>query len=83
MAWVQNTTRLALVDRPIEVLGCVIGVQDEVRFRTKEFDATGRVLGIDHGAVHPIRLEFETLPGGDKRIVNFAPGEFININRKD
>ena len=75
MTWKQDTSRLALIDRPIEVLGRVIGVYSEVVFSTDEYkDASGRVIGIDHGAAHPIKMEFHE--GRHKRIVNFKPAEF-------
>lgn len=78
MSWRQDTSRLALIDRPIEVLGRVVGMYSRLRFSTGFYDnVAGRVVNIDHGAEYPIKIEFHV--AADKRIENFKPAEFSAI----
>lgn len=82
MSWRQDTSRLALQDRPIEVLGRVIGMYSRLQFSTAFYDnVEGRVLNIDHGAEYPIKIEFYV--AADKRIESFKPAEFSAINPKE
>lgn len=53
---------------------------DRIKFSTRFVEAPGTVLSIDHGAVYPIKVEY-LVPEG-KRIVSFAPDEFINLTKE-
>lgn len=49
---------------------------ERIRFCTASIDGTGKVLGVNHAAMHPITVQW-TAPNGDARVGVFSPDEFL------
>lgn len=56
----------------------LLEVGQTVRFSTTHIDGRGKVLALDHGAVYPMKLQYNA-PNGDTRITVFSPDEFIYL----
>lgn len=56
----------------------MLEVGQTVRFSTAHIDGRGKVLALDHGAVYPVKLQYNA-PNGDTRITVFSPDEFIYL----
>lgn len=52
-------------------------VGDCIRFGTRFIEARGTILSINHAARYPIKVEW--LAADNKRISDFAAGEFITV----
>lgn len=55
---------------------------DRLRFSTRFVDARGAVLDINHSAEYPIKIEYIDPKTSDKRIVSYAPSEFIALTKE-
>ena len=78
---------LAAEGTPIRVSGdnllnaggdVLLEVGQTVSFSTPSIDGRGKVLALDHGALYPVKLQYEVL-SGDSRIMNFSPDEFMYL----
>lgn len=78
---------LAAEGTPIRVSGdnllndggdVLLEVGQTVSFSTLSIDGQGKVLALDHGALYPVKLQYKVL-GGDSRITNFSPDEFMYL----
>ena len=49
-----------------------------IRFSTRNIDARGKVLGLEHSAVYPVKIQWAA-PNGDTRTTNFSPDEFLYL----
>lgn len=56
----------------------LIEVGQTVLFSTVHIDGRGKVLALDHGAVYPVKLQYNAT-NGDSRITVFSPDEFIYL----
>ena len=56
----------------------LLEVGQVVRFSTRNIDGRGKVIGIDHGAEYPVKLQYAA-PNGDGRITSFSPDEFMYL----
>ena len=56
----------------------LLEVGQTVRFSTRNIDGRAKVLALDHGAVYPVKLQYNA-PNGDSRITSFSPDEFLYL----
>lgn len=56
----------------------LLEVGQTVRFSTTHIAGRGKVLALDHGAVYPVKLQYNA-PNGDSRITVFSPDEFMYL----
>lgn len=64
----------------VETIG--VHKDDKIRFSTRFVDARGTVLDINHSADYPIKIEYIDPKTSDKRIVSYAPSEFISLTKE-
>ena len=56
----------------------LLDVGQTVLFSTAHIDGRAKVLELDHGAVYPVKLQYNA-PNGDSRITVFSPDEFMYL----